>query len=105
MAYAGTNHGICLKGSPQMHLDSITIRDVTISSATSAVEISYMDHLVMEKVVINGEEYTVDGGHAKQAHVHPSFSPKGNYICYTSDRTGVPQVYVVPVGDITNAEQ
>ena len=39
-----------------------------------------------------------------QAHVHPSFSPKGNYICYTSDRTGVPQVYVVPVGDITHAQ-
>ena len=48
---------------------------------------------------------SVDGGHSKIAHVHPSFSPQGNYICYTSDRSGVPQVYVVPVGDITNAEQ
>ena len=47
---------------------------------------------------------SVDGGHARQAHVHPSFSPKGNYICYTSDRTGVPQVYVVPVKDITHAQ-
>jgi len=45
---------------------------------------------------------SVDGGHARQAHVHPSFSPKSNYICYTSDQTGVPQVYVVPVGDLTS---
>jgi len=37
-----------------------------------------------------------------RAHVHPSFSLKGNYICYTSDRSGVSQVYVVPVGDITS---
>ncbi|MEN8227678.1 MAG: glycosyl hydrolase family 28 protein [Bacteroidota bacterium] len=55
-------HGIYLKGSPQMHLDSITLRDVTIGSASTAVEISYMDHLVMAGVMINGEEYTVDGG-------------------------------------------
>lgn len=55
------DHGIYLKGSPQMHLDSITIRDVTIGTATSAVDISYMDHLVMEGVLINGEEYIVDG--------------------------------------------
>jgi len=45
---------------------------------------------------------SVDGGHDMRAHVHPSFSPKGNYICYTSDRTGESQVYVVPVGDITS---
>jgi len=45
---------------------------------------------------------SVDGGHEAHAHVHPSFSPGGKYICYTSDRTGTPQVYVVPVGDITN---
>jgi len=43
-----------------------------------------------------------DGGHEAHAHVHPSFSPGGNYVCYTSDRTGIPQVYVAPVGDITN---
>lgn len=44
---------------------------------------------------------STDGGHAEHAHVHPSFSPKGNYVCYTSDRTGVPQVYVVPLGGLT----
>ncbi len=48
---------------------------------------------------------SVEGGHEEYAHVHPSFSPKGNYVCYTSDRTGTPQVYVVPVGDITNKVQ
>jgi len=46
---------------------------------------------------------SVDGGHLKRAHVHPSFSPDRNYICFTSDRSGVSQVYVVPVGDLTNA--
>jgi len=46
---------------------------------------------------------SVDGGHSMRAHVHPSFSPKGNYVCFTSDRTGVSQVYVVPVRDLTQA--
>lgn len=45
---------------------------------------------------------SISGGHTMHAHVHPSFSPKGNYIIYTSDRTGTPQLYVVPVGDLTN---
>lgn len=45
---------------------------------------------------------SVDGGHEARAHVHPSFSPTGNFICFTSDRTGVSQVYVVPVKDLTN---
>ncbi len=40
---------------------------------------------------------SVRGGHAKSAHVHPSFSRTGKYIAYTSDRTGAPQVYVVAV--------
>jgi len=44
---------------------------------------------------------SVDGGHDARAHVHPSFSPGGNYVCFTSDYTGVSQVYVVPVGDLT----
>jgi len=48
---------------------------------------------------------SVTAGHDSQAHVHPSFSPKGNYVCYTSDRTGTPQVYVVPIGDICNSDQ
>jgi hypothetical protein len=47
---------------------------------------------------------SVDEGHDAFAHVHPSFSPKGNYVVYTSDRTGTPQVYVVPVGDLTSRE-
>ena len=34
-------------------------------------------------------------------HVHPFFSKSGKFVCYTSDVTGVPQVYVVPVGDLT----
>ena len=45
---------------------------------------------------------SVTAGHDGQAHVHPSFSPGGNFISFTSDRTGTPQVYVVPVGDLTN---
>jgi oligogalacturonide lyase len=40
-------------------------------------------------------------GNTTLTHVHPSFSPGGNYVCFTSDRTGVTQFYVVPVGDLT----
>ncbi len=35
-------------------------------------------------------------------HVHPFFSPTANYVCFTSDRTGVCQVYVIPIKDLTN---
>lgn len=38
-----------------------------------------------------------EGGHAAAAHCHPSFSTRGNYITYTSDASGTPQVFVVPV--------
>jgi hypothetical protein len=31
-------------------------------------------------------------------HPHPSFSPDGKWVAFTSDRTGQPQVYVVEVG-------
>lgn len=44
---------------------------------------------------------SVDGGHSARAHVHPSFSPAGAYVVFTSDRTGTSQVYVAPVGDLT----
>lgn len=40
---------------------------------------------------------SIEGGHQLFAHVHPSFSSSGNYVTYTSDVTGTPQVYVVPV--------
>ncbi len=46
---------------------------------------------------------TVSGGHAKQAHVHPSFSRSGRFVAYTSDSSGVAQVYVVPVGNLGRA--
>lgn len=43
---------------------------------------------------------SIEGGHEAFAHVHPSFSSSGNYVTYTSDKTGIPQVYVVPVWKI-----
>jgi hypothetical protein len=55
------DYGIYLKGSPQVHLDSIFIRDVEIKSASSAVDVSYMDHLVLENVVINGNTHEKAG--------------------------------------------
>jgi len=45
---------------------------------------------------------SISGGDDERAHVHPSFSPRGNFIIYTSDHSGVSQVYVVPVDDLTN---
>ena len=56
------DHGIFMKGSPQMHLDSIFIRDVEIGSASIPMEITYMDHLVLDQVRIGGEEYSFKGG-------------------------------------------
>jgi Tol biopolymer transport system component len=38
-----------------------------------------------------------DGGHAACAHVHPSFSPRGRYVAFTSDKTGLAQVYILPL--------
>ncbi len=40
---------------------------------------------------------SVEEGHTKHSHVHPSFSPGDRYVGFTSDRTGVAQVYVVPL--------
>lgn len=40
---------------------------------------------------------TMSGGHSEQAHVHPSFSSSGNFVTYTSDSTGSPEAYVVPI--------
>lgn len=50
-----SDHGIFLKGSPQMHIDSVFISDVEIASAGTAMESSYIDQLALERVVINGE--------------------------------------------------
>lgn len=33
----------------------------------------------------------------QSGHVHPSFSPSGKYVLYTSDVSGVPQVYLLPL--------
>lgn len=38
-------------------------------------------------------------GHVIQGHVHPSFSPSGNFVTYTSNVTGTSEIYVVPVPD------
>ena len=33
----------------------------------------------------------------QHSHVHPSISPLGSYVLYTSDGSGIPQVYLVPL--------
>lgn len=40
-------------------------------------------------------EASNEGGHEALAHVHPSISPSGRLAAFTSDRSGVAQVYVV----------
>lgn len=37
------------------------------------------------------------GGHPQWAHVHPAMSPDGSMAIYTSDRTGIMQVYVARI--------
>jgi oligogalacturonide lyase len=38
-------------------------------------------------------------GHPQYTHPHPDISPDGRYVLYNSDRTGVPQVYIVTIPD------
>ena len=56
-----SDHGIYLKGSPQIHLDSVFISDVEILSASQALEVSYMDHMEMKGVRINGQTHESSG--------------------------------------------
>ena len=100
----------------QVHYESDTIRlghGVTswdgrwfVSDSQEPVknELVLLNLVTGQAKVLCWPNSSVGAGHDGYAHVHPSFSPGGNFICYTSDRTGVPQVYVVPVGDITNAQ-
>ncbi len=52
------DYGIYLKGSAQVHLDSIFIRNVEIQSATKAMEVTHTDHLVLDNVIINNKQQT-----------------------------------------------
>jgi oligogalacturonide lyase len=38
-------------------------------------------------------------GHPNSSHPHPDISPDGRRVLYNSDRTGVPQVYIVTIPD------
>ena len=57
-----------------------------------------------EHTLIAWPDASIEDGHSKFTHVHPFFSPTGRYVCYTSDFGGTPQVYVVPVGDLTDPD-
>jgi Tol biopolymer transport system component len=50
-----------------------------------------------EPVFLCWADASIRDGHSAHAHVHPSFSSSGRFITYTSDKTGTPQVYVVPL--------
>lgn len=52
--------------------------------------------------IIDWPNSSMDSGDGKFSHVHPFFSSTGNYIGYTSDKSGIPQVYVVPVAELVN---
>jgi len=39
------------------------------------------------------------------SHVHPSLSKSGRFACYTSDVSGMPQVYVVPISVIIGSNR
>jgi oligogalacturonide lyase len=44
------------------------------------------------------EKVTAESAYGPQcSHPHPSFSPDGRWVAFTSDATGAPQVYVVEV--------
>jgi len=38
-------------------------------------------------------------GHPQWTHPHPQFSPDGRYVLFTSDRTGIAQIYLAEVPD------
>lgn len=47
------------------------------------------------------EEETGETAYGPQwSHPHPSFSPDGRWVAYTSDATGYPQAYVVETGSV-----
>ncbi len=52
--------------------------------------------------IIGWPNASIEEGQGRFTHVHPFFSTTGRYVCYTSDFGGTPQVYVVPVGDLTD---
>ncbi|MFC2115446.1 oligogalacturonate lyase family protein [Bacteroidota bacterium] len=53
-----------------------------------------------ENTILNWPDASTQDG--QFTHVHPFFSTSGKFVSYTSDVSGVPQVYVVPVGDLTS---
>ncbi|MGC8793878.1 MAG: hypothetical protein ACP5U2_10860 [Bryobacteraceae bacterium] len=57
----------------------------------------YMEPAGGRSEILCWPDSSVTGGHARQAHVHPSISRSGKYVAFTSDRTGVAQVYVLPL--------
>jgi Tol biopolymer transport system component len=77
---------------------------VSDSQEPGTNELVLVDLVSGEAEILCWPNSSVDGGHDARAHVHPSFSPKGNYVCFTSDRSGVSQVYVIPVSELTQSE-
>ncbi len=57
----------------------------------------YIDLRFGTSKILCWPDSTVKEGHAQQAHVHPSISPSGKFVAYTSNKGGSPQVYVVPL--------
>lgn len=66
-------------------------------------ELMLINLLTGDATLLCYPDASIEDGNDKYAHVHPSFSRSGKFVAYTSDRTGIPQVYVVPVEDITQA--
>jgi len=102
-------------GDFRVHFESDTIRlghgvssrdgrwFISDSQEPGRNELVLVDLESGEAQVLCWPNASITEGHDAFAHVHPSFSPGGNYVAFTSDRTGTPRVYVVPVGDVTGS--
>ena len=53
-----SDHGIYLKGFAEKPLDSISISNVNIIEAEVPVELINVDYLILDKIIINGTDYS-----------------------------------------------
>ena len=56
------DHGICLKGYEEVPVDSITLRGIRIRSAAIPLHLEHVNHLILDRVFINGKDHTFRSG-------------------------------------------
>ena len=76
---------------------------VFASKRTAKWQIYRADLTTGEDTFLCWPNSSIKGKYGQFAHVHPSLSLSGRFACYTSTVSGIPQVYVVPIGKYTDS--